>query len=146
MERCSFGTQPSKNTSLLGRLKLPRWVCSLCTACRLHINIAFVGAASQDHKPRPCCRYWSSSIPFPANSPCYNTVKVFDLLYLTLAKHSDGEKTTIFRNVPLKNRKKTLRDFGLFTEIKGRFEFALEREGTTASDVEEYLQEIVETR
>jgi hypothetical protein len=55
---------------------------------------------------------------------------VFDILYLTLAKGDEEDKTTIFRNVPLKNRKKTLRDFGLFTEIKGRFEFALEREGT----------------
>ncbi|KDQ13109.1 hypothetical protein BOTBODRAFT_33972 [Botryobasidium botryosum FD-172 SS1] len=73
--------------------------------------------------------------------PCF---KVFDVLYIDI--EGSERASSALTNVALKNRKKTLRSFGLFNEVKGRFEFVLEKEGSTAQDVENQLQQVVETR
>lgn len=70
-------------------------------------------------------------------------VKVFDILYIEI---EGAERPPALANLPLKHRKKTLRSFGLFKEVKGRFEFVTESEGSTVKDVEMQLQQIVESR
>ncbi|KAG8877921.1 DNA ligase (ATP) [Tulasnella sp. 331] len=72
-----------------------------------------------------------------APRPCF---KIFDILYMK----SNSGKETLLTEIPLKNRKKTLH--ALFRELPGRFEFAISRIGKTVQDVENLLQEVVESR
>lgn len=45
-----------------------------------------------------------------------------------------------------RQRLHVLKGLGLFTEIPGRFEFALSKTGRNAADVENFLKEVVESR
>ncbi|KAG8934827.1 DNA ligase (ATP) [Tulasnella sp. 418] len=69
--------------------------------------------------------------------PCF---KVFDMLYL---KSSAGKETHM-TEMPLENRKKTMR--ALIKEIPGRFECLIHQEGKNLADVEKLLKEVVEQR
>ncbi|KAF9517980.1 hypothetical protein BS47DRAFT_1290225 [Hydnum rufescens UP504] len=70
--------------------------------------------------------------------PCF---KVFDILYINLMG-----STTLLTNKTLNVRLNTLKNLGLFHTVDGRLEFALQRIGKDATDVETFLQEVVEDR
>jgi hypothetical protein len=93
-------------------------------------------------KPRPCCEFLILRNPrFIQFNQASRSVKVFDILYINLMG-----TTTLLTNKTLNVRLNTLKNLGLFHTVDGRLEFALQRIGKNATDVETFLQEVVEDR